>query len=123
MNTVSVSKTVCFSLMLTLFVSSCARLNPNTESNIDSALEAKRDAFKACYDAALDRNHETQGMIALHLSIDAQKGAVTSSTVAETNISDEEMSSCVARAAEDITLSEPPGVRVDGRYELRFELE
>lgn len=123
MNIVDVSKTVCFSLLLALLAGSCARLNPNTENNIDSALEAKRGAFQACYEDALDRNQETQGMVALQLTIDAQKGDVTSSTVAQTNIDDEEMPSCVAHAAEDITLSEPPGVRVDGQYEFVFELE
>ncbi len=88
-----------------------------------SALEAKQDAFKACYVSALDRNRETQGTVGVLLDIHEESGAVNSSSVEETNITDEQMPQCVADAASDISLPEPPGVPVEGHYNIEFGFE
>ena len=41
----------------------CASLNPNTEGQILSELEAKKGEFKVCYETALERNRETKGTV------------------------------------------------------------
>lgn len=96
-----------------------APLNPKTQSNIASALSAQKQAFQSCYEAALQRNRELKGNMALKLDIDAQ-GRVKSAKVEKTEIQDEEMKSCVSSAASEITLSEPPDVPVEGHYAVDF---
>ncbi len=123
MKTTKILMLVCLCLVLGSLASACAELNPNTEGHIKSALEAKQDAFKACYVSALDRNRETQGTVGLLLDIHEESGAVNSSSVEETNITDEQMPQCVADAASDISLPEPPGVPVEGHYNIEFGFE
>ncbi|MCP4606789.1 MAG: AgmX/PglI C-terminal domain-containing protein [Proteobacteria bacterium] len=110
-------------LALGFLISACAQLNPNTDGQILSALEAKQDAFKACYVTALERDRETQGTVGLLLDIENPSGQVTSSAVEESNITDDEMNQCVAGAAGDISLPEPPGVPVEGHYDVQFGFE
>lgn len=123
MKKITKSIVICLGLGFALLTGACAKLNPNTEGQIDAALEAKREAFKTCYEAALARDREVQGLVALDLAFNEEPGAVTSSTVAETTISDTEMQSCVTGAASDITLPEPPTVPVEGRYDIQFQFE
>ncbi len=111
-------------LVLGLVFSACAALNPNTEGQILSELEAKKGEFKQCYESALERDRDTKGMVGLDLKIDGEKGAVTSSSIGDsTTVSDNEMNTCVASSAQDITLPEPPGVPVEGHYDINFDFE
>lgn len=107
-------------LGLGVSAAACAKLNPNTEKNIHSALQAKKEQFKACYKDALDRNRETQGTVGLRLDIAKETGAVQNASVAKTTIEDKEMNQCVATAASDITLADPPGIPVEGLYDIQF---
>ena len=101
----------------------CASLNPNTEGQILSELEAKKGEFKVCYEAALERNRETKGTVGLALKIHEESGQVTSSSVDDSTVADNEMNQCVANAASDISLPEPPGVPVEGHYDINFDFE
>ena len=100
-----------------------AELNPKTEGHIMSALEAKRDAFKACYEEALQKDREYKGEMGLLLDINAQPGKVKNAKVVKSDIDNGKMKKCVAGAASDITLPEPPGVPVEGHYTLDFGFE
>jgi len=104
-------------------MSACSSLNPNTEGQILSALEAKKGEFKACYESALERNRETRGTVTLALKIDEVSGDVTSSSVDQSNIGDNGMNQCVANAASTISLPEPPGLPVEGNYGVNFDFE
>ncbi len=86
-------------------------------------LQARMDAFKGCYSDALERDRETEGRVGLLLEINEEPGQVTSSTVEETNIQDAQMPDCVADAAGDISLPEPPGVPVEGHFDINFGFE
>ncbi len=86
-------------------------------------LQARMDAFRGCYVEALERDRETEGRVGLLLEIDEDPGQVSSSTVDETNIRDAQMPQCVADAASDISLPEPPGVPVEGHYDVNFGFE
>jgi outer membrane lipoprotein-sorting protein len=110
-------------LALGLLASACAELNPNTEGQLMSALEAKQAEFKTCYESALERNRTTQGNVALQLDVCEETGEVTSSTVETSTIDDDDMNQCVATAADDIVLPEPPGVPVEGHYDIEFKFE
>ena len=123
MNSSIILKRVGLCFILGCAGSACAELNPNTSGHIVSALEAKHDEFKACYEAALERNRETQGMVGLKLAIDDEAGRVMSAEVEESNIEDQELRRCVATAAEDIALPEPPGVIVEAHYDVEFGFE
>jgi len=111
---------VMFFLALGLITTSCAKLNPNTEGQLKAALEAKSDAFRACYETALEKNREEKGTVGLKLGLGADSGAVESSEVADTTIKDDNMNQCVADSASDISLEEPPGVSVEGQYDIEF---
>jgi len=101
----------------------CRSLNPNTEAQILSELEAKKGEFKQCYVSALDRNRETRGTVTLKLKFDEVSGDTTSSSVDATNIGDNTMNQCVAGAASNISLPEPPGLPVEGDYDINFDFE
>lgn len=101
----------------------CAQVNPNTQGQLQSALEAKQGEFKQCYEAALQRDREIQGNVALKLQIDKTNGKVTQAEVEKTRIADEDMKRCVANAAKTIELPEPPGVPVTGHYAVDFSFE
>jgi hypothetical protein len=100
-----------------------AELNPKTEGHIMSALQAKQDAFRACYEAALAKDREAQGEMGLLLDIHEKSGKVTKAQVKKSQINDNDMKQCVAGAAGDIKLPEPPGVPVEGHYTLDFGFE
>ena len=100
-----------------------ATLNPNTEGQLQAALEAKTDAFRACYATALEKDRETQGTVGLKLDLGADSGDVTASSVNETTIDDADMNQCVADSASDISLEEPPGVPVEGFYDIEFSFQ
>lgn len=106
-----------------VLIGACAALNPNTEGQILSALEAKKGEFQACYQSALERNRDTRGTVTLKLKIDEVSGDVTSSSVDQSNIGDNGMNTCVANAASSISLPEPPGLPVEGDYDINFDFE
>lgn len=117
-------KTTGLCLILSALAIGCgAQLNPNTEGQIQSALQAKTEAFKVCYEDALKKDRELQGEMGLLLVLDEKNGAVTEAKVEKTEIKDAEMKSCVAGAAQEIDLPEPPGVTVEGHYALDFGFE
>ena len=111
-----------FALMGTAAVG-CKSLNPNTERHIQEALEAKKGEFKSCYVSALERNRETRGTVTLKLKFDEISGDNTSSSVDGTNIADNTMNVCVQTAAQTISLPEPPGLPVEGSYDINFDFE
>lgn len=110
-------------LALGFVASACAALNPNTEGQLAAAMDAKMTEFKVCYEGALDRDRDTKGAVQLKLKVDAESGQVTSSSIEDTNIVDNEMNQCVANVASDIALPEPPGVAVEGYYDVNFDFE
>ena len=101
-------------------VAGCAELNPKTEGQLQSALEAKKEAFQKCYEAALTKDRELTGDVDLVLDVNAENGKVTKAKVKKSSIKDDEMKTCVAKAADEIKLPEPPGVPVEGHYTVDF---
>ena len=111
-------------LALGMLATACgAELNPKTEGQIVAALEAKKGAFKTCYEEALQKDREAQGDMALKLDIHQQSGKVTKAEVTQSDIKNKKMKQCVAGAAGDIKLPDPPGVPVEGHYTLGFGFE
>ena len=111
-------------ILLGSLVAACgAELNPKTEGHIVTALEAKREAFKVCYETALAKDREAKGEMSLLLDINEETGKVTDTQVEKSDIADSTMKECVSDAAVDITLAEPPGVPVEGHYALDFGFE
>ncbi len=97
-----------------------ASLNPNTEGQIQAALEGKKDAFKGCYEEALTKDRDTKGTIGLNLDIGATNGEVEKATPAGGTIKKPSMRQCVAKATDDIKLPEAPGIPVEGKYVIDF---
>ena len=116
---------VVFCLSLGALSTACASLNPNTEGQLQAALEAKTDAFRACYVTALEKDRETKGTVGLKLDLGADSGDVQASSLNEekTTVADGDMNQCVANSASDISLEEPPGVPVEGFYDIDFSYE
>ena len=114
---------VVFCLSLGALSTACASLNPNTEGQLQAALEAETHAFRACDVAALEKDRETKGTVGLKLDLGADSGDVQASSVNETTIQDETMNQCVADSASDISLEEPPGVPVEGFYDIDFSFQ
>lgn len=118
----NIAITAAWALILGL-CAGCTKINPNTEGQLQSALEAKQGEFKTCYEDALSRDREVRGTVALKLQINKEEGKVVKAEVEKTKIKDEEMNRCVAGAASSIELPEPPGVPVEGHYAVDFSFE
>ena len=111
-------------LALGMLVAACgAELNPKTEGQIISALDAQKGAFKSCYEAALQKDREFKGEMKLQLDIHQKSGKVTKAEVTKSDIKNKDMKQCVAGAAGEIKLPDPPGVPVEGHYTLDFGFE
>ena len=123
MKTIKTVSIISLFLMVCVGSLGCRSLNPNTEAQILSALEAKKGEFQQCYESALDRNREARGTVTLKLKFDEVSGDTTSSSVDATNLADNTMNQCVAGAASNISLPEPPGLPVEGNYDINFDFE
>lgn len=119
------NKIVVWSLGLMLLASlvGCAKLNPNTEGQIQAALQAKAAAFKICYEDALTRDREGKGNVGLRLEIAAESGQVTSAAVSSSDFQDPAMNQCVQTAASGISLDEAPGVPVESNNNVLFSFQ
>ncbi len=115
---------IALCLAFGMFAVACgAELNPKTEGQIQSALEAKRGAFKSCYEQALERDRNVKGPMNLVLDVHEESGKVTEAKVERTPIKDKKMKKCVSNAAGAIAVPDPPGVPVEGHYDLKFDFE
>jgi len=124
MKTTNLTFALGLTLVLGALVAACgAELNPKTEGHIIAALEAQKGAFKGCYEAALEKDREAKGEMALQLDINKDSGKVTKADVTKSDIENKKMQKCVAGAAGEIKLPEPPGVPVEGHYTLDFGFE
>jgi len=104
--------------------SACAaKLNEKFEPALNSALDASKGQFKACYEDALTRDREAQGEMKLAIAFDAQGKAPSAVDVKKTAINDDKMKQCVVGAAKAITLTEMPNIAVERNQTLSFEFQ
>jgi hypothetical protein len=108
-------------LMIGTGVMGCGSLNPKTEGQIYSALEAQKDEFQKCYEDALKSNRDRKGDVELKLKFEPKSKRPKDTTVAKSDIDDPEMMKCVSKAADRIRIEDAPGVFVEGQYTLNFE--
>jgi hypothetical protein len=121
-------KTTVFALGLILVLgalaSACAaKLNEKFEPALNSALDASKGQFKACYEDALKRDREAQGEMDLAIAFQAEGKAPSDVAVAKSAINDDKMKVCVADAAKAISLTEMPNIPVERKQTLSFEFE
>ena len=60
-----------FAAMSMLMAACGAELNPKFESSLNNALDAKNGEFKACYEAALEKDREAKGLMNLDIEFKA----------------------------------------------------
>jgi len=115
---------VCFCLALGSSIIACgAELNPNTQSNIQNALEVKQSEFKKCYESALERDREIKGDMNLQLEFSSTQKTPEKVAVKNSDIKDGDMVNCVKKAAGGISLSEVTNVPVESTNQITFEFE
>jgi hypothetical protein len=121
-------KTTVFALGLIVILgalaSACAaKLNEKFEPALNSALDASKGQFKACYEDALTRDREAKGEMNLSIAFEAQGKAPSDVDVTKSAIGDGKMKQCVANAASAINLTEMPNVAVERKQTISFEFE
>ena len=114
---------VVICLALGFSILGCAKLNPKTEGQIFSALQAKQDAFKKCYEAALEADREAKGPMKLELKFDPSSVKPEEVVIASSKIESGDMQKCVKKAAKGIKIEDAPGVFVNGNYTVVFTFE
>lgn len=107
-------------LLLALGLMGCGSLNPKTEGQIYSALEAQKDQFQQCYEDALKKNRNIKGDVDLKLKFEPKSKRPKETNVAKSDIQDAEMMQCVSKAADKIRIEDAPGVFVEGQYTVNF---
>lgn len=110
-------------LVLVLAITSCGSLNPKTEGQIYSALEAKQDAFKQCYEKALETDRNVKGDVQLSLKFQPKSKRPNDTKVSKSDIKDDKMLQCVSSTAEGIRIEDEPGVSVEGQYTVNFDAQ
>lgn len=101
----------------------CAKLNPKTEGQIYSALEAKKEEFQKCYEKALAKDRNVKGEMKLSLKFDPKSKKPEETSIKNTQIQDDKMQKCVKKAASGIRLEDAPGVFVEGFYTVDFRFQ
>ena len=100
-----------------------AKLNPNFDKAVSSALDATKGEFKACYEDALTRDREIKGDMDLAISFKAEDKKPDDVDIKKSEIKDDGMKTCVKKAAKGITVTEKPGAPVEKRQKLDFKFE
>jgi hypothetical protein len=100
-----------------------AKLNPNFDKAVSSALDATKGEFKACYEDALTRDREIKGDMDLAVIFKAEETKPDDIDIKKTDINDDGMKKCVKKAAKGINVTEKPGAPVEKRQKLEFRFE
>ena len=100
-----------------------AKLNPNFDKAVSSALDATKGEFKSCYEDALTRDRDTKGDMDLALSFKAEDKKPDDVDIKKSEIKDDQMKKCVKKAAKGITVTEKPGAPVEKQQKLDFKFE
>lgn len=121
MNSVKYTLMVVGCLVVGMGLMSCGSLNPKTEGQIYSALEAQQDAFQQCYEDALKKDRNVKGDVDLTLKFEPKSKRPKDTRVTNADIKDPEMLKCVTNAADKVRIEDAPGVFVDGQYTVNFD--
>ena len=121
MNAFKYTTLVMGALLFAMGVMGCGSLNPKTEGQIYSALEAQKDQFQQCYEDALKKNRNIKGDMDLKLKFEPKSKRPKEAAVAKSDIQDAKMMQCVSKAADKIRIEDAPGVFVEGQYTVNFE--
>ena len=113
--------TLLMGALLTLGLMGCGSLNPKTEGQIYSALEAQKEDFQQCYEDALKKDRNVKGDVDLKLKFEPKSKRPKETVVAKSDIQDSQMMQCVSKAADRIRIEDAPGVFVEGQYTVNFE--
>ena len=109
-------------LALVVLATGCAKLNPKFEDSLNNALDAQKGEFQSCYETALKKDRNTKGEMDLKLEFTPNSKKVDKANVTKSDINDNTMKQCVAKAAKTIETTELPGTWVNGKYTLEFTL-
>ncbi len=112
-----------FAAMSMLMAACGAELNPKFESSLNNALDAKNGEFKACYEAALEKDREAKGLMNLDIEFKADSKKAKDASVKKSEISGGGIKKCVVGAAKGVETTELPGVPVTGKYKIDFNFE
>jgi hypothetical protein len=100
-----------------------AKLNPNFDKAVSSALDATKGQFKTCYEDALTRDREIKGDMDLAISFKADAKTPDDVDIKKSEIKDGDMKKCVKTAARGISVDQTPGAPVEKQQKLVFKFE
>jgi hypothetical protein len=100
-----------------------AKLNPNFDKAVSSALDATKGEFKTCYEDALTRDREIKGDMNLAISFKAEDKKPDDVDIRKSEIKDDQMKKCVKKAAKGISVDQTPGAPVEKQQKLEFKFE
>lgn len=106
-----------------LMAACAAKLNPRFQSNLHSALEAKKSEFKQCYETALQGDRDVKGSLKLHLAFQPKATQPHNASVVESDINDPQMKQCVCKVVRGTTTPAAPGKYVEAKYTVDFDFE
>ncbi|MBN2717442.1 MAG: hypothetical protein JXX14_16440 [Deltaproteobacteria bacterium] len=113
--------TLVMGILLVAGLAGCGSLNPKTEGQIYSALEAQKEQFQKCYEDALKKDRNAKGDVDLKMKFEPKSKRPRETAVAKSDIQDSEMMQCVSKAADRIRIEDAPGVFVEGQYTVNFD--
>lgn len=111
-------------LILGMVGTACApKLNPAFNDSLAAAMNERKADFRSCFKQALQKQREAQGDMRLMLRFKPESKQAYVAQVLHTDIADEQMKQCVSRAAQVVTTTQAPGVKVDAKYTVNFSFK
>jgi len=110
-------------IALFIFVGAAGCGIGDAQTNLRSAVDAKRQELNQCYAAALTRDRDASGTMQAYLYVDSEEGRLTEVEFVGGDVSDPAFQSCMSGSLTQVQLSEPPVANLKVEYTFQLTPE
>jgi hypothetical protein len=95
----------------------------DAQTHLRTAVDAKREELNRCYADTLTRDASAAGSMHLWVHVESDQGRVDNVEVANSDIQDQTLNTCVSSTLQGIQLDEAPSAQLRVEYTLLFQPE
>jgi hypothetical protein len=95
----------------------------DAQTQLLSAVDAKREELSQCYATALSRDANAQGTLKGWVHVEDKQGRVDSVEFEQADISDQQFHGCISASLTQIQLTQPPAANLKVEYTFEFHPE
>lgn len=90
------------------------------QTQLRSAIDAKKPTLDGCYERALERNETAAGTMTVWVHVAEKGGSVTKAELESSTVDDDELRQCVESTLVGTQISPPPKANLKVEYRLEF---